>query len=325
MSRIALITGITGQDGSYLADLLLKQGYEVHGTSRRAEGAQCLHFPHLRDRVRMHQLDLRDESRLTALLQDIQPTEIYHLAAETFVPESWVRPVESSDITALGTARLLEAARQANPSIRVFQANSSHIFGQPEHAPQNEDTPLSPRSPYAAAKAYAHWMVRCYREHHGMFACSGILYNHESPWRGASFVSRKISLAAAKIKLGQQDKLELANLDSRRDWGFAGDYVQAMWLTLQHAEPHDFVIATGIQHSVREMAQIAFETVGLNASENVVVRENPALRDQTANMVGDASRAREMLGWAPTVNFMELMQMMVRADLERLSGAEAMM
>jgi len=319
MTRKALITGITGQDGSYLASFLLEKGYEVHGMVRRASTENFERIDLLRDRVILHQADLLDQLSIITLLGEVRPQEVYNLAAQSFVPTSWLQPLLTSEFTALGVTRVLEAIRLVDSGIRFYQASSSEMFGQVSQEPQNEQTPFWPRSPYGVAKVYGHWITVNYRESYGMFACSGILFNHESPLRGKEFVTRKISNAVARIKLGAQEKLKLGNLDARRDWGYAGDYVQAMWMMLQQQQPDDYVVATGQQHSVREFCELAFRHAGLDCHK--YVESDPSLfRPAEVNTLrGDARKARTVLGWQPVVTFPELVWMMVDADLERVS------
>ena len=321
MAKRALITGITGQDGSYLAELLLAQGYEVYGLVRRSSTSGNERIEHLLERVHLVRGDLLDQTSLVRAMEQAQPDEIYNLAAQSFVPTSFQEPVLTAEFTALGVTRMLEAMRSVAPRARFYQASSSELFGQVPIAPQNETTPFQPRSPYGVAKLYAHWITVNYRESYGLFACCGILFNHESPRRGPEFVTRKVSLAAARIKLGKQRELQLGNLDAQRDWGFAGDYVRAMWSMLQRDTPRDYVIATGVQHSVRELVRIAFEEVGLDWTAHVVV--DPAfLRPADIDrLVGDASLARRELGWRPEVDFDSMVRSMVRADLARLGSA----
>ncbi len=315
----ALITGITGQDGAYLAEFLLQHGYDVHGMVRRASMANFERIEHLRDHLQLHQADLLDQLSIINLIKEVEPKEVYNLAAQSFVPTSWNQPLLTGEFTALGVTRMLEAVRLVDPSIRFYQASSSEMFGQVREEPQNEETPFWPRSPYGVAKVYGHWITVNYRESYGIFACSGIMFNHESPLRGKEFVTRKVSDAVARIKLGVQDKVMLGNLDARRDWGFAGDYVRAMHLMLQQEKPDDFVISTGEQHSVHELVEHAFGHVGLDWQEHVEL--DPAfLRPAEVNTLrGDASKAREKLGWTPSVTFRELVEMMVNADLERVA------
>ncbi len=314
----ALITGITGQDGSYLAEWLLQQGYEVHGVVRRASTENFERIQHIRDRITLHQADLLDQLSLISVLQKVRPHEVYNLAAMSFVPTSWVQPVLTAEFTALGVTRMLEAVRLVDPSIRFYQASSSEMFGKVKECPQDENTPFHPRSPYGVAKVYGHWITVNYRESYGMFCCSGILFNHESPRRGKEFVTRKVTYAAARIKLGLQDKLKLGNLDARRDWGYAGDYVRAMWLMLQQDQPDDYVIATGEMHSVRELVEVAFDYVGLDWEKYVEI--DPALlRPAEVDLLcGNAAKAKRVLGWEPQVSFTELIHMMVDADLKRV-------
>lgn len=314
----ALITGITGQDGAYLAEFLLSKGYEVHGMVRRSSSENFERIAHLTGRVTLHQADLLDQLSIVNLLREVRPQEVYNLAAQSFVPTSWLQPLLTGEFTALGVTRMLEAVRLVDPAIRFYQASSSEMFGKVQEEPQNERTPFWPRSPYGVAKVYGHWITVNYRESYGLFACSGILFNHESPLRGKEFVSRKVTDAAARIKLGVQQELRLGNLDALRDWGFAGDYVEAMWLMLQQKEPDDYVIATGIKHSVRELVEIAFARAGLDPQQHV--RTDPALlRPAEVNhLCGDSSKAREKLGWRPKVSFRKLIEMMVDADLARV-------
>ena len=318
--RRALITGITGQDGSYLADLLLEQGYEVFGVVRRASTESFERIAHLSGRVELLQADLLDQASLQEALRAAQPAEVYNLAAQSFVPTSWSQPVLTAEFTAVGVTRMLESIRNVDPTIRFYQASSSEMFGKVLEVPQTELTPFYPRSPYGVAKAYGHFITVNYRESYDLFAVSGILFNHESPRRGLEFVTRKISDAAARIKLGLATELRLGNLDARRDWGFAGDYVRAMWLMLQADAAEDYVIATGEMHSVSDCVQIAFDQVGLDWSQYVKhdeAFERPAEVDQ---LLGDASKARDRLGWTPQVSFEELVRMMVDADVQRLSA-----
>ena len=319
----ALITGITGQDGAYLARFLLEQGYEVHGMVRRSSAENNDRIDDIQDQVHLHQADLLDQLSIVRLVDDVRPHEIYNLAAQSFVPTSWNQPLLTGEFTALGVTRMLEAIRLVDRSIRFYQASSSEMFGRVQEEPQNESTPFWPRSPYGVAKVYGHWITVNYRESYGMFACSGILFNHESPLRGKEFVTRKISHGVARIKLGLANELRLGNLDARRDWGFAGDYVRAMWLMLQQDKPDDFVIATGQQHSVRDFVEQAFAHVGLDWQKYVVI--DPALlRPAEVNRLrGDASKARQILGWEPSVTFRELVAMMVDADLALLTDPVA--
>jgi GDPmannose 4,6-dehydratase len=314
----ALITGVTGQDGSYLAEFLLEQGYEVHGMVRRSSTENFERINHLRGRITLHQADLLDQLSTINLMKQIEPDEVYNLAAMSFVPTSWVQPVLTGEFTALGVTRMLEAIRLVNPKIRFYQASSSEMFGKVKAEPQTEETPFHPRSPYGVAKVYGHWITVNYRESYDLFACSGILFNHESPRRGKEFVTRKITYAVARIKLGVQQKLKLGNLDARRDWGFAGDYIRAMWLMLQQDEPDDYVVATGETHSVREFADLAFGHVGLDWQD--YVETDPALlRPAEVDLLrGDPSKAKRLLGWEPEVSFEGLVKLMVDADMERV-------
>ncbi len=315
----ALITGITGQDGSYLAEFLLEKGYDVIGMVRRSSTVTWERIEHIKDQISIVQGDLHDQSSLLTLVKEAQPTEIYNLAAQSFVPTSWNQPTLTGEVTGLGVARMLEVIRMVNPDIRFYQASSSEMFGKVREVPQKEDTPFYPRSPYGVAKVYGHWITVNYRESYDLFAVSGILFNHESPRRGLEFVTRKITDAVARIKLGLADQLALGNLDSRRDWGYAKDYVRAMWLMLQQDGPDDYVVGTGETHSVREFCQAAFGHVGLNY-EDYVVQDPRFYRPAEVDLlVSDPSKAIKVLGWEPTVNFEELVSLMVEADLERLS------
>ena len=316
--KTALITGITGQDGSYLAELLLEKGYRVVGMVRRASTENFERIAHLRERVDLRQADLLDQLSLIDLLRAVEPDEIYNLAAQSFVPTSWQQPVLTAEFDAVGVTRLLEAVRLVAPGARFYQASSSEMFGQVRETPQRETTPFYPRSPYGVAKVYGHFITVNYRESYNIYTCSGILFNHESPRRGREFVTRKVSDGAARVKLGLGRELRLGNLEARRDWGFAGDYVDAMWRMLQQARADDYVVATGESHTVRELVEIAFGTLGLDWRQHV--HEDPALLRpaEVERLVGDASKARRVLGWAPRVSFRELVEMMVRADLERL-------
>jgi GDPmannose 4,6-dehydratase len=316
-----LITGITGQDGSYLAELLLEKGYDVYGMVRRASTENFDRIDHLTHKISLVQADLLDPTSLVEALEEAQPTEVYNLGAQSFVPTSWKQPVLTAEFTAVGVTRILEAIRRVDPGIRFYQASSSEMFGKVREVPQNEQTPFYPRSPYGVAKAYGHFITVNYRESYGLHAVSGILFNHESPRRGLEFVTRKISDGVARIKLGLAEELRLGNLDAERDWGFAGDYVEAMWLMLQQEEPEDFVIATGEPHSVRAFAEIAFEHAGLNMDDYVAIDPEFLRPAEVDHLVGDASKAREKLGWEPRVNFRELVELMVDADVERLTAA----
>lgn len=317
MKKRALITGVTGQDGSYLAELLLEKGYEVHGMVRRSSEEKFERISHLRGRIRLHQGDLLDQYSLASLLAGIKPDEVYNLAAQSFVPTSWSQPVLTGEFTALGVTKMLEAVRHTLPEARFYQASSSEMFGQVKAIPQTEDTPFYPRSPYGVAKAYGHFITVNYRESFNLFAVSGILFNHESPRRGLEFVTRKVTHGAARIKLGLQETLQLGNLDSRRDWGFAGDYVGAMWRMLQATTPRDYVIATNETHTVRELCEIAFARVGLDWEEHVRIDPSLVRPAEVDLLIGDATRAQQELGWRPRVEFRELIEMMVDADLER--------
>jgi GDPmannose 4,6-dehydratase len=318
--KTALITGITGQDGSYLAELLLAQGYRVVGMVRRASTENFERIAGIRDRLELRQADLLDQLSLIDVLRAATPDEVYNLAAQSFVPTSWLQPMLTAEFDAIGVTRLLEALRMAAPEARFYQASSSEMFGKVRETPQRETTPFHPRSPYGVAKVYGHFITVNYRESYGLFACSGILFNHESPRRGREFVTRKITEGAARIKLGQADELRLGNLDAKRDWGFAGDYVEAMWRMLQQPVADDYVVATGEAHSVREVVEIAFGLVGVDWRTHV--REDPTLirPAEVDHLIGDASKARDRLGWRPRVAFPELIEMMVRADLDRLRG-----
>jgi len=318
MTRRALITGITGQDGSYLAEFLLEKGYEVHGMVRRASTENFERIAHLRDRITLHQADLLDQLSIVSIVQDIRPHEIYNFAAQSFVPTSWSQPLLPGEFTGLGGTRMLAAVRLGDRSIRFFQASSSEMCGKGREEPQNEQTPFWPRSPYGVAKVYGHWITVNYRESYDIFACSGILFNHESPLRGKEFVSRKVTDAVARIKFGLQDKLAMGNLDALRDWGFAGDYVQAAWLMLQQDKPDDYVVATGEKHSVRELIELAFGHAGLDWRKYVVSDPKLFRPAEVHTLRGDASKARRVLGWSPKVSFAELIRMMVDADLERV-------
>ena len=321
--RRALITGITGQDGSYLAELLLEKGYEVFGMTRRASTENVERIGHLTDRISLIQGDLLDPHSLVSALRTAEPTEVYNLAAQSFVPTSWNQPVLTAEFTAVGVTRLLEAVRTVDPNIRFYQASSSEMYGKVREVPQNEQTPFHPRSPYGVAKAYGHYITVNYRESYGLFAVSGILFNHESPRRGLEFVTRKISDGVARIKLGLADELRLGNLDAERDWGYAGDYVEAMWMMLQRDEPEDYVVATGETHSVREFAEIAFGHVGLDWEQSVKTDPEFLRPAEVDQLVGDPAKAKSDLGWEPRHSFRELVEGMVDADLERLSGSKS--
>jgi GDPmannose 4,6-dehydratase len=323
MAKRALITGLTGQDGSYLADHLLDLGYEVFGMVRRSSTETTERIAHLRDRVTFLQADLLDQASLDKALAESRPEEIYNLAAQSFVPTSWSQPVLTGEFTALGVARLLDALRQECPEARFYQASSSEMFGKVREVPQTESTPFHPRSPYAVAKAYGHHITVNYRESYGIYAVSGILFNHESPRRGREFVTRKITDGVARIKLGLQRELALGNLDSQRDWGFAGDYVRAMHLMLQQDEPGDYVIATGRTHSVKDFLQIAFDHVGLKWQDHVVQDPRFLRPAEVDQLIGDSTKAHRELGWEPTVTFEQLVTMMVDHDLALLEAATA--
>ena len=318
--KTALITGITGQDGSYLADFLLEQGYQVLGMVRRSSTVNFDRITHLQEQEALEivQGDLLDQMSLIDILREYNPDEVYNLAAQSFVPTSWRQPVLTGEFTALGVTRILDAIRIVNPEIRFYQASSSEMFGKVREVPQSEDTPFYPRSPYGVAKVYGHWITINYRESYNLFACSGILFNHESPRRGLEFVTHKVTYAAARIKLGLADELRLGNLEARRDWGYAGDYVRAMWLMLQQDEPDDYVIATGETHSVRRLCEVAFGSLGLNYEDYVVIDEKFYRPAEVDLLIGDCSKARDKLGWEPKVNFEALISMMVEADLEAL-------
>ena len=321
MSRTALVTGITGQDGSYLAELLLREGYRVVGMTRRTSTEVHERIEHIVDDVEIVSGDLLDQSSITSIVSDVRPNEIYNLAAQSFVPASWRQPVLTGEFTALGVTRVLEAVRQVDPSIRFYQASSSEMFGNAVQTPQTEETPFYPRSPYGVAKVYGHWITVNYRESYDLFACSGICFNHESPRRGKEFVTRKISDGVARIKLGLAGELRLGNLDAHRDWGFAGDFVRAMWTMLQQDEADDYVIATGRTHSVRDFVRIAFEAAGLGSYEPYVAIDPRFVRPaEVDRLIGDPSKARNRLGWTPQMSFEELVATMVEADLDRLSA-----
>jgi len=319
MSPRALITGITGQDGSYLAELLLEKGYEVFGLTRRLSADNYWRIAHIRDRVTLLPGDLLDQLSLIRVLERVRPAELYNLAAMSFVPASWDQPMLTGEFNSQGVTRVLEAVRVVDPSIRIYQASSSEMFGKVREVPQKETTPFYPRSPYGVSKVFAHYITVNYRESYNLFAASGILFNHESPRRGLEFVTRKVTDGVARIKVGLAGHLSLGNLDAHRDWGFAGDYVRAMWLMLQQPSPDDYVVATGEAHSVRELVEIAFGHAGLDWEKHV--RLDPALLRpaEVDHLIGDSSRARKVLGWSPSVDFGGLIRMMVDADLERLS------
>ncbi|MEF3273613.1 MAG: GDP-mannose 4,6-dehydratase [Chloroflexus sp.] len=315
-SKRALITGITGQDGSYLAEFLLTKGYEVIGMVRRSSTVNFERIKHIQDKITLVSGDLLDEVSLIHILREHRPHEVYNLAAQSFVQTSWPQPVFTGETTALGVTRLLDAVRIVDPDIRFYQASSSEMFGKVVEVPQKETTPFYPRSPYGVAKVYGHWITVNYRESYGMHATSGILFNHESPRRGLEFVTRKISHGVARIKLGLDEELRLGNLEARRDWGFAGDYVEAMWLMLQQDQPDDYVIATGETHSVREFCELAFSYVGLDYRDYVVIDQRFMRPAEVDLLIGDATKARQKLGWRPRTSFPELVRMMVEADLQ---------
>jgi GDPmannose 4,6-dehydratase len=320
VARSALITGITGQDGSYLAELLLDRGYEVHGMVRRASTEKFDRIEHLRDRITLHQGDLLDQRSLVDTLRAAKPDEVYNLAAMSFVAVSWIQPTLTAEFTGVGVTRMLEALREAAPEARFYQASSSEMFGKVREVPQTESTPFYPRSPYGVAKAYGHFITVNYRESYDLFACSGILFNHESERRGLEFVTRKITWHAAAIKHGVRDGISLGNLDAERDWGYAKDYVEAMYLMLQQDEPDDYVIATGKTHTVRECVQIAFDEAGIDDWERYVTIDPAFLRPaEVDQLIGDPAKARTQLGWEPRTTFEELIRLMTRADLELLA------
>jgi GDPmannose 4,6-dehydratase len=322
MTVTALITGITGQDGSYLAELLLEKGYEVFGMVRRSSAPNLWRIEHLLDRVTLKPADLLDQLSIIRLIDEIRPHELYNLAAMSFVPASWDQPMLTGEYNAQGVTRVLDAIRRVDPKIRFYQASSSEMFGKVLEVPQTEKTPFYPRSPYGVSKAFAHYITVNYSESYDLFAVSGMLFNHESPRRGLEFVTRKVTDLVARIKLGLADSLPIGNLEARRDWGFAGDYVRAMWLMLQQEKPEDYVISTGISHSVQELIEIAFGHVGLDWQKHV--RRDPALLRpaEVEHLLGDASKARTELGWTPNVKFKQLIEMMVDADLDRLSSSQ---
>ena len=317
----ALITGVTGQDGSYLADLLLAKGYEVVGVVRRTSHHSYERIEHLLDRIEVVAADLLDQHSLTVVIQDSRPDEVYNLAAQSYVPTSWTQPVLTGEFTALGVTRILEAVRLAHPTARYYQASSSEMFGKVTETPQRESTAFYPRSPYGVAKVYGHWITVNYRESYGLYAVSGILFNHESPRRGIEFVTRKVTDGVARIKLGLARELRLGNLEARRDWGFAGDYVDAMWRMLQQDQPQDYVVGSGETHSVRELVELAFAHVGLDYRQHVVSDPKYYRPAEVDLLLADPSKARRELGWTPTVGFTELVAMMVDADMERLAAA----
>jgi len=321
MAKRALITGITGQDGSYLAELLLEKGYEVFGMVRRSSTPNVSRIEHLLDRVTLRPADLLDQLSLLRLLDEVRPHEVYNLAAMSFVPASWDQPMLTGEFNSQGVTRLLDAVRRVDPGIRFYQASSSEMFGKVREVPQTELTPFYPRSPYGVSKVFAHYITVNYRESYNLFAVSGMLFNHESPRRGIEFVTRKVSDGVARIKLGLADSLPIGNLDAQRDWGFAGDYVRAMWLMLQQDQADDYVIATGVCHSVRELVEIAFARVGLDWQKYVRVDQALLRPAEVDHLLGDASKAKRVLDWTPQVDFRQLVEMMVDADLQRLSAA----
>jgi len=321
MSKRAIITGITGQDGSYLAELLLEQGYEVFGVVRRSSAPNFWRIEHLLDRIHLRPGDLLDQLSIVRLIQSVKPHEFYNLAAMSFVPASWDQPMLTAEYNSQGVTRVLEAIRQVDPQIRLYQASSSEMFGKVREVPQPELTPFYPRSPYGVSKVFGHYITVNYRESYGIFACSGILFNHESPRRGIEFVTRKVTDGVARIKLGLTDTLSLGNLDAQRDWGFAGDYVRAMWMMLQQDEPDDYVISTGVAHSVRDLVDTAFAHAGLDPGKHVQLDKAFLRPAEVEHLIGDCSKARGRLGWRPAVDFQGLIEMMVDADVKRLDSA----
>jgi GDPmannose 4,6-dehydratase len=319
-NKRALITGITGQDGSYLAEFLLNKDYEVFGLVRRTSTVNFERIKHIQDNIELISGDLLDQNSLMNAIKESNPDEVYNLASQSFVPTSWKQPVFTGEATALGVARVLEAIRAVNPKIKFYQASSSEMFGKVREVPQTEKTQFYPRSPYGVAKLYGHWITINYRESYNMFCCSGILFNHESPKRGLEFVTRKVTNTAAKIKLGLSNELRLGNLDAKRDWGFAGDYVKAMWLMLQQEKPDDYVISTGITHSVRDLVQIAFDYVNLNWKDYVIVDPKFVRPAEVELLLGNSTKALKKLGWTPETSFEELIKMMIDADLERIEN-----
>jgi GDPmannose 4,6-dehydratase len=323
MSKRAIITGITGQDGSYLAELLLENGYEVTGIVRRSSAPNLWRIEHLIDKVTLRPADLLDQLSIMRVIDDVHPTEFYNLAAMSFVPASWDQPMLTGEFNSQGVTRVLEAIRQVDPKVRLYQASSSEMFGKVREVPQTELTPFYPRSPYGVSKVFGHYITVNYRESYGLFACSGILFNHESPRRGLEFVTRKVTDSVARIKLGLADALPLGNLDACRDWGFAGDYVRAMWLMLQQDQPDDYVVATGVAHSVRDLVEIAFARVGLDWQKYVRVDPTLLRPAEVDHLIGDPAKARSVLGWRTEVDFRSLVEMMVDADLARHAGPTA--
>lgn len=320
VQKRALITGITGQDGSYLAEFLLSRGYEVFGLVRRTSILNFERIKHIQDRIELISGDLLDQNSLINAIKESNPDEIYNLASQSFVPASWKQPVFTGEATALGVARMLEAIRAVNPKIKFYQASSSEMFGKVREVPQTEKTQFYPKSPYGVAKLYGHWITVNYRESYNMFCCSGILFNHESTRRGLEFVTRKVTNTAAKIKLGLANELRLGNLDAKRDWGFAGDYVRAMWLMLQQDEPDDYVVSTGLTHSVKDLLQVAFDYVNLNWKDYVIVDPKFVRPAEVELLLGDSTKALKKLGWIPETSFEELIKMMIDADLERIEN-----
>jgi len=318
VKKRALITGVTGQDGSYLSEFLLEKGYKVFGLVRRSSSPNYERIEHIRNKLELIQGDLLDQNSLIEAIQYAKPDEVYNLGAQSFVPTSWNQPVLTGEFTALGVTRILEAIRVVNPKIKLYQASSSEMFGSVQEVPQNEKTPFYPKSPYGVAKVYGHYITVNYRESYGIFACSGILFNHESPRRGLEFVTRKVSHGVAKIKLGLQKELKMGNLNSQRDWGYAKEYVEAMWLMLQQDEATDYVVATGKAHTVRKLLQIAFTCVGLNWEDHIVMDKNLIRPAEVNRLLGDASKAKKILCWKPRVSFEELIAMMVESDLNKL-------
>jgi GDPmannose 4,6-dehydratase len=318
--KTALITGITGQDGSYLAEFLLEKGYKVYGLARRSSFQSYERIKHILDQIELIQGDLLDQNSLTEALIISNPDEVYNLASQSFIPTSWSHPVYTGDVNAIGVNRLLDAIRTVNAKIKYYQASSSEMFGNPQEVPQNEETPFHPTSPYGIAKLYAHWLTVSYRKHYGVFTCSGICFNHESPRRGFEFVSRKITCGAAGIKLGLRKELKLGNLEAKRDWGYAGDYVKGMWLMLQQDKAEDYVIATGEPRTVREFCSIAFSLLDLDYTDYVVVDERLLRPTDINSLVGDSMKARKNLGWEPTISFKELVKMMVDSDIRTLTS-----
>ncbi len=322
LAKRALITGITGQDGSYLAELLLSEGYDVYGVVRRASTENYERIEHLRGQVTLLQADLLDQSSLVQAIRESNPTELYNLAAQSFVPTSWAQPVLTAEFTAIGVTKVLEAMRAVNPEIRFYQASSSEMYGKVLEVPQSEDTPFYPRSPYGVAKVYGHYITVNYRESYNLHASSGILFNHESPRRGLEFVTRKVTDGVSRIKLGLATELRMGNLDSQRDWGFAGDYVKAMWLMLQQDTPDDFVVATGETHTVKELVQLAFDRVGLDWEKYVVIDPRFIRPAEVDLLIGEPAKAKNVLGWVPQTSFQTLVNMMVDADMDRLSARQ---